>query len=360
MAPGEDTGTSEPLTVQSAASRIEEMLSGGPEDEQPKTRPEDPAPETPSRQPAAEDPSPEEEADEAEPKDPDEPESDPPADDEPTDEDDAEPDADDPPAPRTHKVKVDGEEIEVTDEELLKGYSRTADYTRKTQAHAEKVRQFEQEYVPRAVQTLTQYEASLTQVQKLLTDSMAEPNWDEIRANSTAEEFAAAYAEWSVHQKKLDQVRAEQQRVAEEKATLERQSLESYIQGERAKLAELIPEWSKPEIVEQDWTAMRQTAQSFGFTDDELSQVYDHRLMLLLRAAAKATASSSEPTPAPAKKPAPPTSAKKPAAPTTPTLEPGPKADPTPKAHKRRAEKMNRLRATGSVKDAAAFLVDLL
>src|SRR5687768_8704663 len=36
----------------------------------------------------------------------------------------------------TFKVKVDGQEVEVTQEELLAGYSRQEDYTRKTQALA--------------------------------------------------------------------------------------------------------------------------------------------------------------------------------------------------------------------------------
>jgi len=44
----------------------------------------------------------------------------------------------------TYKVKVDGEEIEVTQEELLRGYMRQKDYTQKTQALAEQRRQFEQ------------------------------------------------------------------------------------------------------------------------------------------------------------------------------------------------------------------------
>lgn len=36
-------------------------------------------------------------------------------------------------APELHRVKVDGEEIEVPYDELVKGYSRQADYTKKTQ-----------------------------------------------------------------------------------------------------------------------------------------------------------------------------------------------------------------------------------
>ena len=43
-----------------------------------------------------------------------------------------------------YTVKVDGQEIEVTQEELLRGYMRQRDYTQKTQALAEQRRQFEQ------------------------------------------------------------------------------------------------------------------------------------------------------------------------------------------------------------------------
>ena len=34
---------------------------------------------------------------------------------------------------RTFKLKVDGREVEVNEEELLKGYSRQSDYSKKTQ-----------------------------------------------------------------------------------------------------------------------------------------------------------------------------------------------------------------------------------
>lgn len=43
-----------------------------------------------------------------------------------------------------YTVKVDGEEIEVTQDELLRGYMRQRDYTQKTQQLAEQRRQFEQ------------------------------------------------------------------------------------------------------------------------------------------------------------------------------------------------------------------------
>lgn len=45
-----------------------------------------------------------------------------------------------------YKVTVDGQEVEVTQEELLRGYMRQSDYTRKTQQLANQRQQFEQLY----------------------------------------------------------------------------------------------------------------------------------------------------------------------------------------------------------------------
>jgi len=43
---------------------------------------------------------------------------------------------DEAPVTKTFRVKVGNEEVEVSEDELLSGYSRTADYTKKTQALA--------------------------------------------------------------------------------------------------------------------------------------------------------------------------------------------------------------------------------
>ena len=59
----------------------------------------------------------------------------------------------------TYTVKVDGQELEVTQEELLRGYMRQRDYTQKTQALAEQRRQFEQyrpQYQPQPQQQIQQ------------------------------------------------------------------------------------------------------------------------------------------------------------------------------------------------------------
>ena len=63
-----------------------------------------------------------------------------------------------------YKVKVDGQEVEVTQEELLRGYMRQSDYTRKTQQLANQRQQIEQFYAQR--QMPQQYQQQQPQVQQ--------------------------------------------------------------------------------------------------------------------------------------------------------------------------------------------------
>lgn len=58
-----------------------------------------------------------------------------------------------------YKVTVDGQEVEVTQEELLRGYMRQSDYTRKTQQLANQRQQIEQLYAQRQVPQYQQQNA---------------------------------------------------------------------------------------------------------------------------------------------------------------------------------------------------------
>lgn len=95
-----------------------------------------------------------------------------------------------------YKVKVDGEEIEVTQEELLRGYMRQKDYTQKTQALAEQRRQFEQyrpqpQYQPQPQQQTQETGEDLNAVAKQIAarnlgldspDDLSELDFDHINA----------------------------------------------------------------------------------------------------------------------------------------------------------------------------------
>ena len=66
-------------------------------------------------------------------------------------------------------VKVNGEELEVTKDELLRGYQREADYTRKTQKLAEERRMVESEFQQVRAER-EQYATVLVQLQQKLQE----------------------------------------------------------------------------------------------------------------------------------------------------------------------------------------------
>ena len=82
--------------------------------------------------------------------------------------------------PQVFTVKVDGKEVEVTLDELQKGYSRTQDYTRKTQQIAEVRKQTEAEL--QAVRAEREQYAQLLSALEAQVQQATQPNidWDRL------------------------------------------------------------------------------------------------------------------------------------------------------------------------------------
>jgi len=190
---------------------------------------------------------------------------------------------DEPKQPVSYRVKINGQEVEVPLPELLAGYSRTADYTRKTQELAAQRKQHEQELA--AVRAERQeYAQSLAKLRAALESVEAEPDWARLRQESP-EEFAATYAAWQQHKERLAAVEAEQRRVHDlQQQELQRQ-LAEYVKQEQEKLLAAIPEWKDSKVATAEKQALVEYAQGLGFTDEELAQVVDHRAVTLLRKA---------------------------------------------------------------------------
>lgn len=185
--------------------------------------------------------------------------------------------------PQRFKVKVDNEEIEVTLEELQQGYSRTKDYTKKTQALAEtrKAVEAERARIEEAKQLRDTYAQRLEVIEKLLAQDQGEENLAELR-DSDPIGYAIKIAERSEKEKQLQAVRAEKQKIAQQQESDRQQALQSHLQQEAVKLREMIPEFkdeAKAEIARKD---IRTYAKSVGFSDEELSQVYDSRAVKTL------------------------------------------------------------------------------
>ena len=185
---------------------------------------------------------------------------------------------------RKYRVKVDGEEIEVPEDELVKGYSRTQDYTRKTQALAEQRKQFEStEQAVRAERE--KLAVQLTQIADALQSmTPAEPDWDTLRIEDP-QGFPAAYAAWQLHQNRLASVRAAQSEAIQKVVDDRQTELRAVAQAEKAKLIEAIPEWSKPDVAKKESSELREYAIAQGYKSEDLDQIFDHRVFLTLRKA---------------------------------------------------------------------------
>jgi hypothetical protein len=186
-----------------------------------------------------------------------------------------------------YRVKAAGEEIEVDEDELIKGYQQGADYTKKSQALAEQRKAFEAErgHLEYVKQERQAYAQKLRALDSFLTQQDQGVNLDVLRETDPIG-YAVAVAEQSQREKQLAVVRNEQQRIAQQQQAEQQASLQSHLRQESEKLVSLIPELSTPQgdAVRKQ---IRDYAKSVGWTDQELSSVYDSRAVVSLYKAMK-------------------------------------------------------------------------
>jgi len=186
--------------------------------------------------------------------------------------------------PQTFTVKVDGKEVDVTLDELQKGYSRTQDYTRKTQQIAEVRKQVEQE--TQAVRAeRQQYAQLLGALQAQL--QVSEPQVDLERLyNEDPIEWVRQKEVLRERQEKAYAIQAEQQRLSQVGQQEQQRAMEEHLESQKDALLAALPEWRDPKKAKAEKALVLESAKSVGFSDEDLKSVYDHRLVLLLRKAA--------------------------------------------------------------------------
>lgn len=185
--------------------------------------------------------------------------------------------------PQTFTVKVDGKDVTVTLEELQKGYSRTQDYTRKTQQIAEVRKQVEAE--TQAVRAeRAQYAQLLGALQAQL--QATEPQVDLHRLyQEDPIEWVRQKEILRERQEKAMAIQAEQQRLAQLQQAEQQRATQEYLQQQKDALLAALPEWKDPKKAKAEKALVVESAKAAGFTEEDLKNVYDHRLVVLLRKA---------------------------------------------------------------------------
>ena len=181
-----------------------------------------------------------------------------------------------------YRVKVSGEELEVTLDELVNGYQREADYTKKTQTLAEARKNLEQEKasVEQAKQLRDQYSQRLQLVEQMLSQ---QPQEDlQLLKETDPIAYAVRVAEQHQNEKQLQAIQMERNRIAGLQQSEQRELLQHHVALEAEKLTQAIPELASPEKGETVRKEIRQFAKSIGWTDQELASVYDSRAVMTL------------------------------------------------------------------------------
>lgn len=196
---------------------------------------------------------------------------------------------DEPSTEPSYTVKVDGKDVRVTLKEALAGYQRQQDYSRKTEevANARKAAEAE---TATARQQREQYGAVLKLIQDKLGPADQEPTveqWNSLRQADPGR-YAAEWADYQRRDAQRNAVRTEQQRVVELQRQENLGKAAQFLDGERQKLTAALPALADKEKGPAELKAIREyAAKTFGYSEAEMDQAYDHRMIIAIDKARK-------------------------------------------------------------------------
>ena len=244
----------------------------------------------------------------------------------------------------TYQVKVSGQTMEVTLDELLQGYQREADYTRSKQdLSLEK---------SRLDQTLQQSQTEINQKLAKLNE-LNNSAQSQLQAEYANIDFEKLYEDDPAEASKLEHKmrrRAENlQRIQYETQQAQNVELQKFIQGEQSKVMSLVPEFNDPAKASKLKSDMKVYLTNVGYNDQEINTIYDSRQVLLIRdALAYDKIRRANPK------------IKKKIANAPKVVKGGSTKTKGEQQARLRNEKLNRLKKTGNIRDAANLFKDFL
>ena len=257
--------------------------------------------------------------------------------------------------PESIKVKVAGEEVEVTLDELARGYSRQADYSRKTQQLAEERKAFHAE-AEAIRQERAQYATLLGALQQQLQTTQQldqQPDWDRlydedpIQATKLERQWRKVQEE---RHAKFSAIQAEQQRLGQAFEQQTTEQMKALLVQQAQRLPEIIPEWKDEKVATEGKKQLRGWLADQGLNEVEINSLSRAEHVAILRKAMlydmgnRKAQSSVKPQPV-----------------ATRPVKPGSAANvPGTKSVTDVTRAKQRLAKTGTVNDAASVLAAML
>ena len=207
-------------------------------------------------------------------------------------------------------VKVDGEEHEVTLDELVHGYSRQADHARMTQKLAEERQAMAAERAQLADlhRERADYAALLGELRQSLEAPQEEPEWARLLPDDAARAAALKHAwqgEQLARERRALAARGEQERVLALAQRDQQEMLHRHVQAEAARLPDVIPAWRDAALAAAERQQIVDWALAQGLSAQDIAGVTRADVVDILRKAwlydtgrkkAEAAMSGAQPT----------------------------------------------------------------
>jgi len=186
----------------------------------------------------------------------------------------------------TYTVKVDGKDVQVTQDELLAGYSRQADYTRKSQVLSEQRQKADLELAATQQERqryLSQLEQFNTQADSKINE-LAKTDWTQLKEEDPTEYMLKRdqYRELQENKRMVE----DEQKDLQLKSQQENQvKWQEELGRQQEIMVQRLPEWTDPD----KGPKLKQNIKSFavkkGFTEQEVSSLIDARSVDVLHKA---------------------------------------------------------------------------
>ena len=194
-----------------------------------------------------------------------------------------------------YAVTVNGEEVAVSLDELLSGYSRQSDYTRKTQEIAndrKDIESLQQKYNSEMSTIQQERQHYMEALQGIITNSAegltkySDVDWENLKETDPIE-FVTKREELRQSQEKVQALQREQYNTQQRHQQEAQKMRAQIVQEEYGKLVEKLPEWGDEDKQKEIASSVRSYASTQGFTEEELNSLVDHRSLLVLMKAEK-------------------------------------------------------------------------
>lgn len=243
-----------------------------------------------------------------------------------------------------YSVKVDGQEMQVSLDELTRGYSGQKYIQKSMQETAEARKAVESEY--QALQQQSQQLTSLLQAAQSGQLNLTPPTppsrelfeQDPIGFMDQKLQYEESMQQYNAQIQHIQQTMTQQQQ-------LQQQQMQQHMQTEMQKLTS-DPDFSDPKRAQEVKKDMLEFAETIGFTQDDIRNITDHRALIVLKNAAQyAKLQKSKPQ------------AKEKARGARPYVKSGVSKKPQSSKVKKARQAADRMKKTGSIDDVANFLI---